>query len=332
MKILKQNTEDAILNPHKQNLRGILVYGSDIGVIDYTEDAIKNKFTDHELIKLDLAGEKTVKDVLNEILTPSFFGEKKFLHITGMDTKCPEFDTILQKLEGFDGFILIVFKQNLDAKLNLRKLAENSKNLGVIACYADEDGDIVGIVNKFLSLKKLTIEPDALRWIVQNFKGNRGVLMMELAKLSLFKMEGKITLLEAKNIMDEESEGNIFEAINHFFAFNKIGFIKEIENLKEQIPASVLMINIINYNFKLMEILNERDATRKTFDTILAEKFIFFKQIPIMKNHLSKWNLKMLDSFALLMLETEIEVRKNTDAGYNSICSHFLNFLNNLNF
>jgi DNA polymerase III delta subunit len=324
MKILKNNIEGFISKIKTHNLKGVLLYGSETSIVFSREADIKKQFADFEHIKLDLDGEKDLKDVLNEIYTASFFGSKKFLQITGLESKFGNFEEILKGLEQFEGFILLNLPYNLDGKSKIRKLCEASVIVGVIACYADEEVDTISIINNFLQHKKIQIEQDALKFVVQNFGNNRSILLQELEKLSLFKLEGKITLKEAMFIMNEEVSGNTFEAINHFFAKDLKLFLKEAEGLKEAMPASVLLSSLINYNFKLLEILEEKEQSKKTIDTLLTEKFIFFKQVPKMKNHLSKWDIKMLNLLARIFLKLEIEIRKSGELGYETLIINLL--------
>jgi DNA polymerase-3 subunit delta len=317
MKILKNNIESLILNVKTSKFKGILLYGSDVGVVEARERDIKKKFADFESIKLDLNGENTLKDVLNEVLTPSFFGSPKFIQIAGSESKMAGFEAVLSALNGFDGFLLVVFYANLDAKSKVRKACEVAEEVGVIACYADEDADVMQVAEGFLRSRKLTMERDALKWVVETFKNNRAILLAELEKLATFKREGQITLAEAMALMQEEAEASIFEAVNYFFALNLNDFLKEVEKLKEEVVPSVLVSSLINYTFKLLEILEEKEINKKMIDAILTEKGVFFKQIPKMKNHLSKWNLKMLNGFLGVLVRLEVEVRKAQNTGYS---------------
>ena len=329
MKILKNNIESLILNVKASKFKGILLYGSDVGVVEARERDIKKKFGDYETIKLDLNGENSLKDVLNEVCTPSFFGSLKFIQIAGNEGKMGDFEMVLNALNGFEGFLLVVFYVNLDAKSKVRKACEVAEGIGVIPCYADEDADVMQVAEGFLASRKLSIERDALKWVVENFKNNRAILLAELEKLAIFKREGKISLAEAMALMQEEAEASIFEAVNHFFSLNLRDFVKEVNKLKEDIVPSVLVSSLINYTFKLLEILEEKELSKKMVDVILTEKGVFFKQIPKMKNHLSKWNLSMLNGFLGLLVELEIGVRKAQNNGYSLIEAELVKIIKN---
>jgi DNA polymerase III delta subunit len=317
MKILKNNIDDAILKVKASNFKGFLLYGSDLGIVETREKEIKVKLAGFETIKFDLNGESSVKDILNEIYTPSFFGNKKFIHISGNEAKLGNFEEISTALKGFDGFLLCTFYENLDAKSKVRKTCENAVEIGVIACYQEEENDIMIFVSKFFKNKNLEVEMEALKWIISNFKSNRAILNSELEKLATFKIKGKITLADAEKTMKEEQESDIFSFVNTFFSLNIKDFIHEIELLEEDLFPAVLIANLMTYTLKLIEILEEKDLTKKTIDTILTEKFIFFKQIPIMKNHLSKWNLQRLHNLLGILINLDIEVKKGQGNAYS---------------
>ena len=328
MKILKNNIEFFIKNFLKQDVKGILLYGQDVGVLMSTEAEIRKQIPNtFELIKLNLNAENTISELFSESFTPSFFATGKFILISGSATKFTEIESIIANITNtYPNFFLIVINENLDAKSKIRKLFEEHKLLASMPCYADEESDIVPIIKNFLLENKLSLDGETMKFIIEKFKHNREILKTELVKLKTYKGSGHLSFAEAKAVMDEAGEGDIFESINHFFSLNFNLFIKEVEKLEEDgLPASVIISSLISHHFKLLEFLEERKETKKTFDTIFNEKGIFFKQIPKLKDHLSKWDKKRLNRLSNLLLETEIKARIHTENAYQDLTNFSFN-------
>lgn len=309
MKIVKNDIDITIKNP--KNFYGFLLYGSDIGVINAREKQIKTHLSEKELIALDLVEEKNMRDVFNECFTSSFFNPSKLIFIIGSEASLNGMEDIINKLPlDFQHFIVICIRDNLDAKSKIRKLCEESPKIATIACYPDEEADIINIVNTFAKTNNLQLSRDIIIFISQKFKNNRGVLLLELEKLKLHSQNQVITLSDVIKIMDASEEANLFEAINLLFSFKIKKFLQTLETLEaDGIPPSVLALNITNYILKLISILEEKEETKKTFDQILNEKKIFFKQIPIMKDHLTRFNLTSIHELLQKVILLEIEVR-----------------------
>lgn len=326
MKILKNNISTVIQNPAMYI--GICLYGSDIGVLNAREMEIKKSLQSKEFILVDLNEGREMLDVFNECFTPSLFNSSKLIFIVGSESAFIGIEDIIEKIpEGFPNFIVICVRDNLDTKSKLRKLCESHQKIATIACYPDEEVDIINIINNFIKENKIQITKDAVTLISQKFKGNRGVLMLELEKLKLYKPEGNITLEDVVKIMDDAKEGNIFEAINLLFSFKLKEFLKEVDVLEiEGIPASVLALNIINYLLKLISIMEERESEKKTFDQILEERRVFFKQIPIMKDHLSRFNLNGMHELLQKLILLEIDVRRHSGLKYLQIKNFAVKF------
>ena len=145
MKISKNNIGAVIQNPVLYN--GILLYGSDIGIINAREVEIKKSLHSKELIMVDLTEGREMPDVFNECFTPSFFNPSKLIFIIGNESAFAGIEDVIEKLpQDFPHFIVLCVRENLDAKSKLRKLCENHQKIATIACYPDEESDIINII------------------------------------------------------------------------------------------------------------------------------------------------------------------------------------------
>jgi DNA polymerase-3 subunit delta len=325
MKILPSNIDQFIKNISKQKIQGALLYGEDIGVLMARTCSIVKKFSEFQHLKFDLSsGAETIQSIFAETFIKSFFCENKLIQIDGsLETQFAGLQDLLiesSKVSDFSNFFLIVFNGTLDAKNKLRRYCESMENIAVIPCYADESGNLIQIIKEFLIENKLTMESATISYIVQNFKGNRSVLIAELEKLKTYKHQGLISLNDVTQVMQDEQESTVTTAVNYFFKRDVKSLEKSFEYLQEAgIPSGAVINSIVNHTLKLLEFVEEQGKTNKTFDIILAEKFIFFKQIPIIKEQLKFWNKSSLNQLLLQIMRAEIEGRKNASESFNAI-------------
>lgn len=316
MKILKSNIESTIKNFEKYKC--FLLYG-DANVVSARMQEVKNNLASKELISIDLTEGKEMRDVFTECFTPSFFNSSKLIYIIGTDSTLSDIEDIIEKVN--EHFLLICVYENLDTKSKIRKFAESNASVATIACYKDEEYDMVNIINQFCKTHNIIIEKDATLFIAKKFN-NRSTLILELEKLKSYKKNNNITFEDVKKVTDEVEESNLFEAINLLFSNKKLEYLNELEKLEEEgLPPSILALNITNYILKLIDILEEKETKGKGFEEILNERKTFFKQIPIMKDHLSRFNLNTIHDLLAKSIVLEIEVRRNPVFKYNKLKS-----------
>lgn len=316
MKVPKNSIEKFIKNILTEKIKGVFLYGDELSIIHDRMQNIKNSFLDYETVKIDL-NEQAASVLFNESFTSSLFNSKKIIIVSGdVETKFNDTFNVFSRItQDCTDFFIIAFEGSLDGRSKLRKFFENSDIIACIACYLDEEFNIVPIIQTFFKENNLIADAETIEYISKTFKGNRGILFSELAKLKSYKIEGRITILEAKFVMEEQRDTNIFQAVNHFFNFSDYDFFKTIDILKnEGIPASAIILAIINYTFKLLEIVEEKmSKPESTIETILNEKFVFFKQIPLMKKQLLKWDIQKLNNLCLDLVNDEIKARQNSE-------------------
>ena len=101
-------------------------------------------------------------------------------------------DTIAKTVEWFlddpIGDALVVFAAgDLGPRSILRKIFEKADNAAALPCYADDARALDQVVRDTLKESGLSVEPDALAWLVDHLGGDRGLSRKELEKLALYK-------------------------------------------------------------------------------------------------------------------------------------------------
>ncbi|MDA7606269.1 hypothetical protein N8726_01560 [Pelagibacteraceae bacterium] len=165
--------------------RSVLLYGVNDGIKDDVKSKLKliNKesgvinFFENEIIKN--------KNLLYEnIINESLFNEKKIIFIQSATDKI--FNEISESLDKKNLNIKIyIFSDNLDKRSKLRSLYEKEKELGIIACYEDNERTLINYINQELTEFK-GLSGELVNLIISNSNANRKVIQSEITKIKTF--------------------------------------------------------------------------------------------------------------------------------------------------
>lgn len=202
MKIPPKDIEQ-FLKSIPANIKAILLYGPDAGLVKIRADQIKKFYS--------FAGNfnyEQVKDnpyiLLDNLRSIGLFeaqsSQAKIIIIeasgTGISSKLKEF----LEQEKFSGTLLFL-AGDLGTDSALRKIFEaNLKEVAAIPCYQDDIVAVSRLIQQFFKNKQVIIQPSAVQLILNSITlGDRIMILNELEKISLF-LDGK------KNITDKDLE------------------------------------------------------------------------------------------------------------------------------
>jgi DNA polymerase III, delta subunit len=163
-----------------------LFYGENEGLKKEFKEKIKK--SNQELKILRLNQEEIIKNenvLTDEILNNSLFEEKKVIFIEQANDKL--LDTIEQIIDKIENEKVFIFSNILDKKSKMRSYFEKSNNVGVSACYSDNEISIRKIIeSKLKNYQGLT--PQIINLILQNTNLDRSKVNNEIEKIqSCFK-------------------------------------------------------------------------------------------------------------------------------------------------
>lgn len=191
MKIEPRQVE-AFLKKPDPRIRGVVVYGNDDGLV--AERAMTLAKAVCEDLKdpfrvVDIAGDVLKNDparLADEFGAMSLMGGRRVVRVrpAGEETT-----TALENLvEAPAGDALIVIEGgNLTPRSGLRALAETEACLAALPCYMDNEAALEGLVESAARAHGLSVDADALEWIVERLGGDRGQSRSEIDKLLLYK-------------------------------------------------------------------------------------------------------------------------------------------------
>lgn len=292
------------------------LYGDDASLVQLYVMQIRASLKGMESIILqydDFGDPDELLKVLNsEIYTDSFFGSGPKLIVVNR-IKATGADGLIDLLSkiGDDRMVIVTCEESVDARNKFRVFCENFEGVACVACYADNAAGIKQVAGQFLQQNGLKCDRSALDEICLMFDGNRAGMLAELEKLITYKgSDANVTISDLHAILDEDSKGGIFDAVNAFFDLNLNaveGFLQKV--LDEKIPVTVLMSSISSYLMQLVQMRTKVELDGKSIQTVVTEERVFFKQIPITTRHLEKWHLWKLKSICKRIIDVEYRVR-----------------------
>ncbi|MFC1659247.1 DNA polymerase III subunit delta [Pseudomonadota bacterium] len=333
MKIQTYQSDNFIKNIHIQNnLRGILLYGPDLGLVSLRSKEIqtslsKNNKNTYLVSKVYHSETKENPSIVfDEFISISMFGDKKIIILKDFP------DSIYKTLESLENkesdHFLIIEAERLDTKSKLRQFVEKSGFFASIPCYIDDEKSIKRIIIQKFAELGFKYDKEVLDLLSSNFGGNRMIVMNEIEKLTIFAGNDKyITVNHFKECIQDVSEAQIDDLINSFTNLNieKV-HIALIKLFNENVNFTIILRSLINYFTKLQLVKSLLVLSKKSYEEAVKELRppLFFKQAPLFAEHINIWELKNINLFLdrLNLVETKC---KSLKINTNLIVSDFLN-------
>jgi len=185
-----------ILKKDLNFLNSFLIYGENTGL---KQDIVKSvielkekknikykqfKFEEEEIIK-------NQNDFFNLIFSGSLFDKKKVIFINRTTDRLFNLIGEISKKDIKD--ILIFFKADqLEKKSKIRNLFEKDKNLVCIACYQDNNFDLIKIINDEIKQTKIKLSTESINLLIERASGDRNNLRNEINKLKSFALNKQV--------------------------------------------------------------------------------------------------------------------------------------------
>ena len=202
----------------------VLVYGPDAGLVRERADALIASAIDDAndpfaLVRLE--GDELSADparLAEEALTIPLFGGRRAIRVRAGSRNFSSAVENLADLPMKDCRVVIE-AGDLKPDHALRKTCERGKGAVAIACYADDERALAGLIDDELRAANLKIAPDARGALLGSLGGDRQASRNELRKLALYAHgDGEITLQHVAAIVTDASDLRIDPIIDFTFS------------------------------------------------------------------------------------------------------------------
>ena len=310
----------------KLNNNFFLFYGENDG---YKNQVTKEIFIDNFKENIERLEENEIlnnyDNFISSLNNKSFFDESKLILVSRVSEKIIKL--INELLDRKINDVNIVLNAGiLERKSKLRLLFEKDKNLICIPFYRDDSRNLIQLANNFFRNKKILISQEIINLIVERTSGDRINLNNELNKISLFlKNKEKITIEDVIKLTNLAENYSISELADNCLSKNmkKINKIFN-ENIYSVDDCMLIIRTLLIKTKRLLEIKKIHKTNKNVEEIILNYKpTIFWKDKEIVKNQISKWNLKDTEKLIYKINDIELTVKKNYQNSLN-ILSDFI--------
>jgi len=320
MKLQANKVDDFIKTFNNMN-KCFLVYGPDEGLIVIRKQEILSKIMpDYKnslsLVTLDIGDLKNKPQILsNELNSNSLFSsDKKIILIEDADNSIVKvLNEVFSKPQNNETF-LIITSGDLDSKSTLKKFAENNQYFVSLPCYKDDINTVMQLINKKLKENNFKYDVEVIKYLSENFGGNRLIILNEIDKLTIYKGTDKdLTIDDVKICIQNNSEADINNFVNQFAALNIDKTFSEFKKLLDEgiYPVAVIR-TLISYIMKL-QLFKYQLQNGLSFDEIAMKENIFWKQKPILQQHLQKLSMKNINDLLIILLNQECKLKGKMD-------------------
>ena len=313
-----------ILKKDLNFLNSFLIYGENTGL---KQDIVKSvielkekknikykqfKFEEEEIIK-------NQNDFFNLIFSGSLFDKKKVIFVNRTTDRLFNLISEISKKDIKD--ILIFFEADqLEKKSKIRNLFEKDNNLVCIACYQDNNFDLIKIINDEIKQTKIKLSTESINLLIERASGDRNNLRNEVNKLKSFALDKQMVsydqVKELTNMVGNYQNDYI---VNICLNGDKKKLNKILRENNFSFEDFLILLKIFSKKIHRLLKIKIFNRLEKNLDQIFNQirPPIFWKEKEDVKKQVRLWNEKKLNLIIKKINEIELNCKKNHELSTN---------------
>ena len=319
---------DRIIAKPAASLNAALIYGPDEGLVRERGRALVrglakdpgDPFLVTQLTPADLKDDPgRVMDELAAIPMMAEEGARRTVWLRGaVDAASKAIEAAFDDEAWPEGAALVVEAGDLGPRSSLRKLFEGAGNeAAAMPCYADDMGALDKVIRDTLKADGLTVEDEALHWLVEHLGADRALTRTELQKLALYmgagtdKLRNPVTLADAEAAVGDSAALAIDQIVDNCL----IGALPEMDRALRRATAEGLNgIQILrSLSGELLRLHQvQADVTGgANMDAAIKglRPPLYFKRQANFKAALHRWPMGRLGQAIHIVTEAEIDMK-----------------------
>ena len=320
MKIEPRQAE-AFLKKPDPRIRGVVIYGNDDGLVAERAVALAKSICDDlndPFRVVDIAGEVLKHDparLADEFGALSMMGGRRVIRVR------PAGEESVAALENLvaapaGDALIVVEGGNLTPRSGLRTLAETETCLAAMPCYMDNEAALEGLVESAARAQGLTVDADALPWIVERLGGDRGQTRSEIEKLLLYKAgdaSKTITLEDAVDILGDTAAIGIDDVIAATFDGELVALDRALDRVFSEGGHPVQLVRSLQRHADQLHIVSAHASKGGNMESAMFKARGLPRGGPVrqrFERHLRAWPLPRLSASLTVILDAEIECKR----------------------
>ena len=303
-----------------------LFYGENYGLkIELIEKHFKDQFKDCTYNYEESTILKDEKKFFDEVLSKSFFENKKLIKISGATNKIKD---IIENLldRKINDVTIILIADKLEKKSKLRTFFEKNRDIICIPFYSDNYQSLFFILNDFFKKNKIPVSQEILNLIIDRANGDRQSLKNEITKIENFYLtRKKIDLQDIIKITNLSENNSISELVDFCLAKNKKKLLNIINENNFSNEDAILIIRTFLNKAKRLFKINVEIETNKNLDNVITnfKPPIFWKEKELVKQQIKNYSKDNVELLIQSINETELLIKKN----FNNSVDILLDFI-----
>jgi DNA polymerase III subunit delta len=319
MKIEPRNVEAFVKRPDPK-VRGVVVYGTDDGLI--AERALQLARTACEDLKdpfrvVDIAGDALKNDparLADEFSAISLMGGRRVVRVRPAGEEAVAALENLAAASAGDALI-VVEAGNLSPRSGLRALAESEPSLAALPCYPDSQGALEKLVEEASRAAGVTVETDALEWIVDRLGGDRGQTRSEIDKLLLYKASDKdkaLSLDDAMAVLGDTAAIDTDNVIAATFDGDQVALDRALDRVFAEGGNPVQLVRSLQRYADQLHLVSGQVAAGSSVEAASGKARGMPRGGPVrqrFERHARAWPLARLSLALRVLLDAELECK-----------------------
>ena len=320
MKIEPRQAE-AFLKKPDPRIRGVVIYGNDDGLVAERAVALAKSICDDlndPFRVVDIAGEVLKHDparLADEFGAVSMMGGRRVIRVRPAgEESVAALENLVAATAG--DALIVVEGGNLTPRSGLRTLAETEACLAAMPCYMDNEAALEGLVESAARAQGLTVDADALPWIVERLGGDRGQTRSEIEKLLLYKAgdaSKTITLEDAVDILGDTAAIGIDDVIAATFDGELVALDRALDRVFSEGGHPVQLVRSLQRHADQLHLVSAHASKGGNMESAMFKARGLPRGGPVrqrFERHLRAWPLPRLSASLTVILEAEIECKR----------------------
>lgn len=311
MKFFIKQINELLNKIEKGTIKGLLLYGPDKGYISRISEIIIKKF-DFLSITYTYQNISSAGHLQTLLNTKNFFNKKEFIKITNIPSTLDQKFKLVLASE-FNNFPVFIGDE-LTPNSSVRNFFEKEEYLASLACYHDEEQNILKLILKKCQEASKSIDDEALKFLKENLKGDHRYIISELEKIIFYTYDQeKISYEDVEKIISDNLLSNSENMCIYFCQQNLEGFLKELSKLRQENINEILIIRaLIRYFLNLYIVLSKKGSGINIDEAMRTlSPPIFFKYLNDFKINLNRFTLKKILKVLSILQQSEIIFKIN---------------------
>lgn len=309
MKLTPRDVLSFIKSP--ATVRGCLIYGPDEGQVrDYSKQVITNVLgQDYDPLNLIELTDAQLKEdparLSDELNSLSLMGGDRLVWLrdpgNGLAPLMKE-----MVIDGSPTAYLLISGGDLKPTSKLRQLFEKEKQLAALACYRDDARQLQSLMQDRFRELQIQADRDVIPFLVSQLGNDRGVTLQEIEKIDLYLGDNRhLTLDDAALLLGDNSELTLDDVCHAVAGGQPKALAPLLQRLYADGTQPIGVFRILHTHFQKLQQLQSLVASGTSLDMAFKQMRIFFKQQPLLRQQLSKWNQASLIRAMNALLEGE---------------------------